>query len=148
MEKVRFNPWAVGLVVLMWQVLGFGWYAVFGTAWMNGLGRTMEDFQSAGPTPYLISFVAAIATALFMAWLVGIAGAKSAAHGARLGLLVGVALLVPSLATHYAFALIAWPVVLIDAGMEVVGTVLAGTILAAWAPRAAARPLRTASSAR
>src|SRR3954447_15576108 len=57
----RINHAAVWLLVVVHQLIGWGWYAVWGEKWLNLHARTMTDIDR---THNVSAYVLAIATAI------------------------------------------------------------------------------------
>src|SRR5205807_1530028 len=57
--STRINHLAVWVLVILHQLIGFGWYAVFGNMWLNYHAKTMTDIeQTHSVVPYVIAIVA------------------------------------------------------------------------------------------
>jgi hypothetical protein len=70
MENVTVNYLAIVVAGVAGFLTGWGWYAIFGNAWMKGLGKTKADMK---PTP--LPFIIAMFANLLMAWvLAGLVG--------------------------------------------------------------------------
>jgi hypothetical protein len=64
-----FNWWALLAATVLAFALGGLWYGpVFGSAWLAALGKNAEDIEPS-PTPFVVSFFAALVTAVTLAWL-------------------------------------------------------------------------------
>lgn len=70
MGPVPINYLAVVVAAIAGFLTGWGWYAVFGNAWLRGLGKTKAEMK---PTP--LPLILAMFANLLMAWvLAGIVG--------------------------------------------------------------------------
>lgn len=97
------------LAVVFAAVAGLGlgaiWYlpGVFGTAWRNALGK--ESWQLRDPRKTVAFRTAAtVVTAFALAILIVGGGVTTLGGSIRLGLVVGVGIVVPTLAADYHFA--------------------------------------------
>src|ERR1700732_1832499 len=67
----KINHLAVWLLVILHQLIGFGWYAVFGNIWLNLHAKTMTDIENPHDfAPYLIAIIASIFVNYGLAWLI------------------------------------------------------------------------------
>ena len=57
----RINHLAVWILVVVHQLIGFGWYAVFGELWLSYHAKTMTDIERTHDVvPYLVAIAASI----------------------------------------------------------------------------------------
>jgi len=130
-----FNHFAVIVSALIFFAIGAGWYNVFATAWLAGIGKTMEDMTRQGggsALPFVVGFVAILVMCYTLAWLIGRLGAQSAAAGARTGAAVGIGFIAAMLALNYGFEARSITLWLINSGYALVGLVIAGAIIGGW----------------
>jgi hypothetical protein len=128
--------WAAGIAQF---ILGAGWYTAFSQAWVAGIGKTQEQLMAEhgnSPLPYIIALVAALIVAYTLAWLLPRVGAQSAAGGAKIGALLGLALTGTAFAQSYGFEARPLSLWLINAGYMIVGMALMGAIVGHWRRRA------------
>ena len=140
----RIHHPAVWLLVVIHQVLAFGWYKIFGNVWLNYHARTMTDIENTHDVKaYLLGIVAAVAANYALAWLITKFNATSATAGLKIALVCWLAFaFLPhaTIAFFSAFETNQWPLVLIDMGWLFVAFCLSGAILGGWrrtAPSAA-----------
>jgi hypothetical protein len=62
MSPVRHYPLAIIVATLCYFGLGAIWFTVFRNAWLEGIGRTMEQLQMSGVSPALAYGVALLLT--------------------------------------------------------------------------------------
>ena len=62
--QIPVNYLAVVVAAVAGFLVGWGWYALFGNAWMKGLGKKKADMK---PTP--MPFIIAAVALLVMAWM-------------------------------------------------------------------------------
>jgi len=78
----RINHLAVWILVVVYFLIGWGWYTIFGEKWLNLHARTMTDIERThNVSAYLLAFVASIIINYTLAWLIGRLYATSAAAG-------------------------------------------------------------------
>ena len=62
----KINHLAVWILVVVHQLIGFGWYAVFGELWLSYHARTMTDIERTHDfVPYLVAIAASISVNAF-----------------------------------------------------------------------------------
>lgn len=138
----KINHLAVWLLVVLHQIIGFGWYALFGERWLNLHAKTMTDIERTHEyMPYIIAVLAALVVNYALAWLIGRLGAVNAIGGLKIALLCWFSFLFVEHATVSAFSAFEtnpWPLVLIDMGRPLLAFVLSGLVLGAWHRRGGA----------
>ena len=78
----KINHLAVWSLVVIHQLVGFGWYAIFGNIWLNLHAKTMTDIERPHDVaPYLIAIVASIFVNYALAWLISRFNATNAIAG-------------------------------------------------------------------
>ena len=113
-------------------VLGGLWYGpLFGRAWAAAIGKRPEDIKPS-PTPFIVSFFAALITAILLALLIGGLGVVRVIDGAILGLVVGIGFIATAMASDSAFCGWGLRLFLIQAGYRVSYSALMGAILTWW----------------
>jgi hypothetical protein len=132
----RINHLAVWILVVVHQLIGWGWYAVFGEMWLNYHAKTMTDIERTHSfSAYLIAFVASIFVNYALAWLISRLNAANAVAGLKIALICWFAFLFVEYATisvFSAFETDPWPLVFIDMGRPFVAFALSGLVLGAW----------------
>jgi hypothetical protein len=136
----KINHLAVWVLVIVHQLVGFAWYAIFGEAWLRYHARTMTDIERPHDfVPYLCAIVAAIFVNYALAWLLGRLNVISGLAGLRIALLCWFAFLFVEYSTISAFAAFEtnpWPLVFINMGRPFIAFALSGLFLGAWPKRA------------
>lgn len=132
LDFAGLNWWAILVATAAAFVLGYVWYGpVFGKAWVAALGKTEDEIQPS-PTPFVVSFVAALATCVVVAALMSGLGMTGAADGAVLGLLTGIGFIAASTASDTAFCGWSWKLWAIQAGYRIVYSAIMGAIIGGW----------------
>jgi hypothetical protein len=114
--------------------LGFLWYsqALFGKRWLGALGRTTQDMQqNASPAPWIVVALSSVVSAVFVSAVADWAGAETVADGLVVGVYVGFVVALAVAAGHL-FEQRARPLVLINAGHELVRFLLIGLVIGAF----------------
>jgi hypothetical protein len=130
------NVWAVLVSAVAYFAVGALWYgALFGKPWMEALGRTREEIAQGGGASisYLWTFLLEVVTCFVLALLVLNSPVTGLLGGAGLGLLVALGIWGTLLAITFLYEGRKTSLYLIDLGYHVVGLVVAGAIVGAWA---------------
>jgi hypothetical protein len=132
----KINHLAVWILVVVYFLIGWGWYAIFGDTWLNLHARTMTDIERThNVSAYLIAIVASIFVNYALAWLISRLNATSAVDGLKIALICWLAFLFVEYATisvFSAFETNPWPLILIDMGRPFVAFAVSGLVLGAW----------------
>lgn len=135
----RINHLAVGILVVAHQLIGFGWYAVFGEVWLNLHAKTMTDIERTHDVvAYVVAIIASICVNYALAWLIGRLHANTAVAGLKVGVICWFAFLFVEYSTisvFSAFETNPWPLVFINMGRPLVAFALSGLVLGAWKKR-------------
>jgi Protein of unknown function (DUF1761) len=138
----KINHLAVWVLVVVHQLIGFGWYTVFGDLWLSYHARTMTDIERTRDiVPHLVAIAASIAVNYALAWLINRLNATSAAAGLKIAIVCWFAFLVVEYSTISAFSAFEtnpWPLVRINMGRPFLAFGLSGLVLGAWQRRAPA----------
>ncbi|PYJ72108.1 MAG: hypothetical protein DME72_08640, partial [Verrucomicrobia bacterium] len=101
----KINHRAVWILVVVYFLIGWGWYAVLGEKWLNLHARTMTDIERThNVSAYLLAFVAAIFVNYALAWLVSRVNAVNAIAGLKVALVCWFAFLFVEYATICVFS--------------------------------------------
>ncbi len=130
----RTNHWAVLVLVLVHQGLGFLWYSpfLFLNQWLTGLGKTKAQMNPSDPVPFIAAILASIVSCYIIAFLVDKTHSSTFGEGVMLGITLFLGLVVPAIAPHYLFAGVAKPVLLIDLSGSFVTTLITAVVLSVW----------------
>jgi len=133
---VRINHAAVWTLVVVHQLIGWGWYSVFGETWLNLHARTMTDIdRTHNVGAYLLAAAAAIVTNYLLAWLFSRLNVNTALAGLQIALLCWFGFLFVEYATiavFSAFETNPWPLVAIDMGRPLLAWGISGLVLGGW----------------
>ena len=137
----KVNHLAVWILVVVHQLIGFGWYAIFGELWLGYHARTMTDIErNHDVTPYLVAIAASICVNYALARLIIAFEARSATCGLKIALGCWFAFLFVEFATVSAFSAFEtnpWPLVFINMGRPFLAFAVSGLVLGAWQKRPA-----------
>jgi hypothetical protein len=142
--NTRINHAAVWVLVVVHQLIGFGWYAIFGNVWLNLHAKTMTDIDNPHDVaPYIVAIAASIVVNYALARLLGCLGKDSAVGGLKIAVLCWFAFLFVEHATMSVFSAFGtnpWPLILIDTGRSLIAFAVSGAVLGAWRKPASAAP--------
>ena len=159
---MEFNFLAILVAAVVPMVLGFIWYnpALFGNAWMRESGMTEEKMKSGNMAVIFgVSFLLSILLAFFTQFLtihqtgaLGMIGGdvetalpsytafmadygtafRTFKHGALHGLLAGIFLVFPVMATNGLFERKSWKHIFINVGYWTLTLTIMGAIICGW----------------
>src|SRR5438105_15770850 len=134
--NTKINHLAVWILVVVHQLVGWGWYTVFGETWLNLHAKTATDIERTHSlVPYLIAIVTAIVVNYALAWLIARLNNTSGLGGVKIALLCWFAFLFVEYSTISAFSAFETnptPLVLIDMGRPFVAFAISGFVLGSW----------------
>src|ERR1700736_5785246 len=134
--NAKINHLAVWILVVVYFLIGWGWYAIWGDTWLNLHAKTATDIERTHSVgAYVLAFVASIIVNYALAWLISRFNATNAVAGLKSALVCWFAFLFVEYATisvFSAFETNPWPLVCIDMGRPLLGFAISGIVLGAW----------------
>jgi hypothetical protein len=134
--NTRINHLAVWILVIVHQLIGWGWYTIFGDLWLNQHAKTMTDIERTHNVgAYVLAIVASIFVNYTLAWLIARLNAASALAGLKIALICWFGFLFvehATIAVFSAFETNPWPLICIDMGRPLVAFAISGLVLGAW----------------
>ncbi len=132
----RINHAAVWVAAIVYYFFGWGWFTLFGSAWM---ALTHGTSMSTSPAVYGVSFV----LGLILAYATAIALARhpedqTVRQGVGFALFMGIALYATQTLNGALYASQPIALWLIDTGYVVIGFAIIGAIVGGWKKRVAA----------
>ena len=132
--NTRINHLAVWILVIVHQLIGWGWYTIFGDLWLNQHAKTMTDIERTHNVgAYVLAVVASIFVNYALAWL--IARLNAALAGLKIALICWFGFLFvehSTIAVFSAFETNPWPLICIDMGRPLVAFAISGLVLGYW----------------
>src|SRR5262249_43150165 len=115
------------------------WFAVlFGRQWMKLEGITDAQAQSANPAPlYVINFFLDVLLAFALAQICTWRNANTASRGASVGVLLWLGIVAPVTYVTNMYEMKSANLFLINEGYVLLGLIVMGAILGAWAKKSA-----------
>lgn len=135
MNSVRHYPLAIIVATLCYFGLGAVWFTMFRSAWLEGVGRTMEQLEMSGVSPalaYGVALLMTLALALFLSWLIQATGPLTVARGVQVAVILWFCVVFATFATEYAFEARGVKILAINTGYCLVGMILMGAVLGGW----------------
>jgi hypothetical protein len=137
----KINHLAVWILVVVHQLIGWGWYSVFGEMWLNYHAKTMTDIERTHSfVPYVIAIIASIFVNYALALLFAKLHVAHALTGLKIAIVCWFAFLFveySTIAVFSAFETNPWPLIFIDMGRPFVAFAISGLVLGAWRKRTA-----------
>src|SRR6266404_6503243 len=137
--NTRINHLAVWILIVIYFLIGWGWYAIFGDIWLNQHAKTATDIERTHNVgAYVLAFVAAIVVNYTLALLISKLNPESAFCGLKFGLACWFAFVFMEYATisvFSAFETNPWPLICIDMGRPLLGFAISGFVLGKWRQR-------------
>lgn len=132
----RINHPAVLASAALYWILGGAWYALFTAPFVRLMRWTPEDLARVESESHAKELAAAFAVSLLTAYVlahfVRLAGARSAAGGAKVGLLAFVGFVLTTNLSSVLFESRPLGLYLINNGYHLICFLLMGALLAAW----------------
>ncbi len=137
MPEFQVNYLAVGVAALSTVFIGAVWYSplLFHKLWVKAHGYSeekVEQLRKAAGRAFIVSLLCYVVMAFVLAVFVSYAGVSTVLQGAFLGLLVWIGFLATLGLTAHMFSEKRLSTYLLDAGYQLVYSVVMGVILAAW----------------
>jgi hypothetical protein len=127
----RINHVAVWVAAIVYFLLGWVWYTVFGAAWVAAMGKTSMDGGS-NPMTYVWSFLLGLILAYATAIALTRRDDQTAQMGVSFALFMGIALFATQTLNQVLYAGTPFVLWLINTGYVVVGFAIIGAIVGGW----------------
>jgi len=135
METMTMNYWAVVVAAVVYMILGALWYspALFGKAWMKGIGKTKEQVNAnASAVNYIIAIIGSFIACYGIARLMIMTGRTSISDGITIAVLVGICFMLTTFGINDTFEKRPAGLTVINILYHLVGFIVAGIIIGAW----------------
>ena len=137
--NLRINHLAVWILIVVYFLIGWGWYAVLGETWLNLHAKTATDIERTHNVgAYVFAFAASIVVNYTLAVLIAKTNPTSAFCSLKLALACWFAFVFMEYATisiFSAFETNPWPLICIDMGRPLIGFAISGFVLGYWRQR-------------
>ncbi len=125
------NYWAVLVAAIASFPVGFAWFArgTLGLPWARMAGVPEENLGNPNPIVFVGVFIGSFVAAHLIAALMGVLAITSAGGGALLGMILGIAIRLPSHLLHDGFEGRPFGLTLINGGHDIVQLSVIGLVL-------------------
>ena len=134
--NIRINHKVVWILIVVYFLIGWGWYAIFGEAWLNQHAKQATDIERTHNVgAYMLAFVAAIVVNYTLAVLIARTNSEGPWCGIKVALACWFAFVFMEYATisvFSAFETNPWPLICIDMGRPLLGFAISGLVLGRW----------------
>lgn len=131
--NVRINHKIVWILIIVYFLIGWGWYAIFGDTWLNLHAKNATDIERThSVSAYVLAFVASIFVNYTLAMLISKLNPESAFCGLKVALACWFAFVFMEYATISVFSAFEsnpWPLICIDMGRPLLGMAISGFVL-------------------
>ena len=139
--NAKINHLAVWTLIVVYFLIGWGWYTVFGDWWLNLHAKTMTDIERTHNVgAYVVAFVASIVVNYTLAIFIARTNPKGPFCGLKVALACWFAFVFMEYATisvFSAFETNPWPLICVDMGRPLLGFAISGLVLGSWRKPAA-----------
>jgi hypothetical protein len=129
--SIPINYLAVVIAAVAGFFLTWGWYALFGSVWMEALGKTKETMKPKA-LPFILSAVAYLLMAWMLAGLMGHLADVTLRGGLIAAFFVWAGFVLTTMLVNESFRGTKPPVILIDLGNWLAVLLLMGAIIGAF----------------
>ena len=139
--NVRINHKIVWILIVVYFLIGWCWYAIWGDTWLNLHAKEATDIERTHNVgAYVFALVASIIVNYTLALLIAKLNPERASCGVKIALACWFAFVFmehATIAVFSAFETNPWPLICIDMGRPLIGFAIIGLVLGAWRKRTA-----------
>ena len=134
MRNEKVNYFAIILVVILCQVVGFLWYSpfFFGAQWMALVGKSAEDLKAGGGLPFVYAIMGSFLMIFILAKVIYATHSNSVGQGVAMGFILWLGFIFPTVCINNIFAGHSFELAFINSGHFLIDMLLAGGILAVF----------------
>lgn len=133
--NVRINHKIVWILIVIYFLIGWGWYAIFGDLWLNQHAKTATDIERThNVSAYVLAFFAAIVINYVLAILIARTNPETFWCGVKVALALWIVVFLEyaTISVFSAFETNPWPLICIDMGRPLLGMAISGFVLGYW----------------
>ena len=134
--NARINHKVVWILIVIYFLIGWGWYAIWGDTWLNLHAKEATDIERTHNVgAYVFALIASIVVNYALALLISKLNPERPSCGVKIALACWFAFVFMEYATisvFSAFETNPWPLICIDMGRPLIGFVISGFALARW----------------
>jgi Protein of unknown function (DUF1761) len=131
--NARINHLVVWILAVVYFLIGWGWYAIWGDTWLNLHAKAATDIERTHNIgAYVLAFVAAVVINYTLSLLISKLNPESALCGLKIAIACWFAFVFMEYATisvFSAFETNPWPLICIDMGRPLLGFAISGFVL-------------------
>jgi len=131
--NMRINHKIVWILIVVYFLIGWGWYAIWGDTWLNLHAKTATDIERTHNVgAYVFAFVASIVVNYTLSILISRLNSRNGVDGLKISLACWFAFVFMEYATisvFSAFETNPWPLICIDMGRPLIGMLISGFVL-------------------
>jgi len=130
--NVRINHKIVWILIVIYFLIGWGWYAIFGDIWLNQHAKTATDIERTHNVgAYVLAFFAAIVINYVLAILIARTNPETFWCGVKVALALWIVVFLEyaTISVFSAFETNPWPLICIDMGRPLIGMAISGFVL-------------------
>lgn len=130
--NTRINHLAVWILIVIYFLIGWGWYAIFGDIWLNQHAKTATDIERTHNVgAYVLAFFAAIVINYVLAILIARTNPETFWCGVKVALALWIVVFLEyvTISVFSAFETNPWPLICIDMGRPLLGMAISGFVL-------------------
>ncbi len=130
--NVRINHKIVWILIVIYFLIGWGWYAIFGDIWLNQHAKTATDIERTHNVgAYVLAFFAAIVINYVLAILIARTNPETFWCGVKVALALWIVVFLEyaTISVFSAFETNPWPLICIDMGRPLLGMAISGFVL-------------------
>jgi len=140
----KTNHLAVIVAAVVHFMLGGLWFGlVFANAWMQAVGKTMEELQRTTMPEgvlYTLAFIFALIMSYTLNWLLMRSGKQGANEGVKLAIGLWVGIVATTIGPIFMFSGSSLRLFLLDTGFPLVAMIVSGAIIGGWRKKPASEP--------
>ena len=151
MNNSKTNHLAVIVSAVVYFMIGGLWFgAVFSKAWLNAVGKSMEELQRT-TMPESVLYTLAFITALILCYtlneLLQRGGKQSVGEGVKLAICLWIGIVATTIGPIFMFSGASLRLFLLDTGYPLVAMIISGAIIGGWRKKPASQPQPAAKAA-
>ena len=130
--NARINHKIVWILIVVYFLIGWAWYAIFGETWLNQHAKTATDIERTHTFgPYVLAFVSSVVINYVLAVLIARTKPESFWCGLKVALALWIVLFLEyaTISVFSAFETNPWPLICIDMGRPLLGMLISGFVL-------------------
>ena len=151
MNNSKTNHLAVIVSAVVYFMLGGLWFGlVFANAWMQAVGKTMDELKKTTMpegTLYTLAFITALIMCYTLNWLLQRSGKQGVNEGVKLAIGLWIGIVATTIGPIFMFSGLSLRLFLLDTGYPLVAMIISGAIIGGWRKKPASQPQPAAKAA-